>query len=352
MRPTRAKLVVLALVAALVGGLVLLNRGPSQLTVTARFDSLVGVYEGSEVRLMGVPIGAVTHIEPGPDYVTVTLAFDDKYPLPADAKAVIVSPSVIADRFVQLTPAYSGSGATLASGDLIPIERTATPVELDRIYESSNDVLQALGPNGANRDGALNDLLKVSANNLSGQGPAMRTMLHELAGAMDTLGAGSSDFFGTVEHLNSLSGSLASHDRDVRQFTAQLAQISTFLGGEGDDLRSTLKNLAAAFAVVQTFIKDNRQLVTDNIAGLVKVTGALVAQRDALQQLIEMSPTGLNDLNRTWDVGSQAVRTRSNSSVTFKNMAGALCDAFIRANVPDPQGACTALHTLLEGAAQ
>ena len=349
MKFTRARPITLIAVAALIGGLVLLNRGPSQTTITARFDSLVGVYEGSEVRLMGVPIGTVTNIEPGPDYVTVTLAYDDTYQLPADAKAVIVSPSVIADRFVQLTPAYAGSGPTLASGALIPIERTATPVELDRIYESSNEVLKALGPDGANKDGALSDLIGVSAENLDGQGPALKAMWHELGGALDTLGKGSSDFFGTVEHLNALSVSLAAHDRDVSQFTSQLAQISTFLGGEGDDLRNTLRNLSTAFAIVETFVRDNRKLMTQNIAGLIKVTGALVAQRDALQAIIEMAPTGLNDLNRTWDVGSQAVRTRSNSSVTMKNLSGALCDAFIRQEVADPEAACAAIHLALDG---
>lgn len=346
---TRARLVVVLVLAALVGGLLLLNRGPSQATITARFDSLVGVYEGSEVRLMGVPIGTVTHIEPGPDYVTVTMSYDDRYPLPADAKAVIISPSVIADRFVQLTPAYSGSGPTLQAGSLIPLERTATPVELDRIYESSDDVLKALGPHGANRNGALSDLVKVSADNLAGNGPAMRSMLHELSGALQTLGAGSSDFFGTVEHLSSLSGTLSAHDRSVSRFTSELAQISTFLGGEGDDLRATLRNLTAAFAIVQTFVGDNSRLLTHDLAGLTRLTQALVEQRAALQSLIEMAPTGLNDLNRTWDVGSQAVRTRSNSSVTFKNLSGALCDSFLRSRAPDPDGACAAIHALLDG---
>lgn len=349
MRFSRARLLALVAALALLGGLLLVNRGSGQTTVTARFDSLVGVYEGSEVRLMGVPIGTVTRIEPGPAYVTVTLSYDDTYQLPADAKAVIVSPSVIADRFVQLTPAYSGSGSTLASGALIPLERTATPVELDRIYESTNDVLEALGPNGANKDGALSDLVGVSARNLAGNGPAMRAMWRELGGALDTLGKGSDDFFGTVEHLNALSVSLATHDQDVRRFTSQLAQISTFLGGEGAELQATLRNLASAFAIVQTFVEDNRELLSRNMAGLIKVTGALVAERDALQAIIEMAPLGLNNLNRTWDVGSQAVRTRSNSSVTGKNMSGALCDAFIRSDVPDPETACLAIHALLDG---
>lgn len=349
MTQRKTRLVVVGVIAALLVGLVLVNRGPSQTSVTAHFDSVVGVYEGSEVRLMGVPIGIVTEIKPGPDHVTVTMAFDSTHRLPADAQAIIISPSVIADRFVQLTPVYDGSGPTLASGALIPRERTASPVELDRVYEASNEVLQTMGPNGVNKKGALNDLLGVSADNLEGNGRAMRSTLHELAGAVQTLGGGSSDLYGTVENLNDLSGALAKHDRDVARFTEQLGEISQFLGGEGDDLRETLQNLTSAFAIVETFVKDNRELLTDDIEGLVGVTGALVAEREALQALIEIAPTGLNNLNRTWDVGSQAVRTRSNSAFALKDLSGAICDAFIRGGGPDPQAACDALKTLLGG---
>ena len=34
--------------------------------------------------------------------------YDAKVDVPADAQAVIIAPSVVGDRFVQLTPAYEG----------------------------------------------------------------------------------------------------------------------------------------------------------------------------------------------------------------------------------------------------
>ena len=51
----------------------------------------------------------------------VEMEYDAKYKLPADAKAVIVTPTLVADRFVQLTPAYDGSGAAMADGADIPL---------------------------------------------------------------------------------------------------------------------------------------------------------------------------------------------------------------------------------------
>ena len=72
-------------------------------------------------------------------------------PVPADAKAVVVAASVVSDRYIQLTPAYTG-GPQLADDAVIPVSRTAVPVEVDQIYTSLNRLAQALGPNGAEQE--------------------------------------------------------------------------------------------------------------------------------------------------------------------------------------------------------
>ncbi len=50
----------------------------------------------------------------------VTFSYDDKYRVPASAKAAIVAPSLVSDRYVQLLPVYQ-SGPALAAGTRIPL---------------------------------------------------------------------------------------------------------------------------------------------------------------------------------------------------------------------------------------
>ena len=76
--------------------------------------------------------------------------YDSKYKVPADAKAVVISPSIVGDRFIQLTPAYDG-GQALPDNARLGLDRTATPLELDQIFGSINDLTKALGPEGANK---------------------------------------------------------------------------------------------------------------------------------------------------------------------------------------------------------
>lgn len=54
--------------------------------------------------------------------------------MPADAKAVILSPSLVTSRAIQLTPAYT-SGPAMADKTVIPLERTAVPVEYDDLRQ-------------------------------------------------------------------------------------------------------------------------------------------------------------------------------------------------------------------------
>ena len=54
------------------------------------------------------PVGKVDTVSPSGTKVKVKLHYDAKYKVPADAKAAVISPSIVGDRFVQLTPAYTG----------------------------------------------------------------------------------------------------------------------------------------------------------------------------------------------------------------------------------------------------
>lgn len=92
-------------------------------TFTAEFVSATGIYRGDDVRVMGVTVGRIEAIEPIGDKVRARLRVDSGQPIPADAKAVIMSPNLVSSRFIQLAPTYTG-GPQLASGATIPVSRT------------------------------------------------------------------------------------------------------------------------------------------------------------------------------------------------------------------------------------
>ena len=106
------------------------------------FDNSNGVFPGDDVRIRGVPVGKVEKIEPQPLRSKISFWFDRKYKVPADAKAVILSPQLVTGRAIQLTPPYTG-GPTMGNGAVIPQDRTAVPVEWDDL----RDATPAASPN-------------------------------------------------------------------------------------------------------------------------------------------------------------------------------------------------------------
>ncbi len=78
--------------------------GVGRTHLVAYFDNSNGIFVGDEVRIVGVPVGEIDEIEPQPMQVKISFWLDDQYKVPADAKAVILSPSLVTSRAIQLTP--------------------------------------------------------------------------------------------------------------------------------------------------------------------------------------------------------------------------------------------------------
>ena len=305
-------LVPLVVLGFVVAAAVSVLGGDTARTVVAHFPRTISVYEGSDVRVLGVPVGTVTRVEPTGTDVAVTMTYDEEVKLPADAKAVIIAPSVVGDRYVQLTPAYSGTGEVLADGAELSVDQTSEPLELDQIYDSLDRLNVALGPRGANRTGALSDLLSVTADNFGGQGTTFRQTIKDFSRLSATLAGNSDELFGSVEALGGFMATLAENDQTVRQFNQSLADVSTMLEGEREELVAATRNLSVALNAVKGFVEENKDSLSRNISGLNRVSKVLVRQRAALDEILRVAPGALNNLALTYNPQAGTLDTRAN----------------------------------------
>jgi phospholipid/cholesterol/gamma-HCH transport system substrate-binding protein len=294
---TGAIIVAAALVA---GGVILYRTSHQGKQVTAYFTDTIGVYPGSTVRVLGVPVGTVDAIQPQGTQVKVTMTVNSGVAVPADAKAVVVAASVVSDRYIQLTPAYTG-GPQLTDNATIPVSRTAVPVEVDQIYASLNRFAQALGPNALNKNGALSELVKTGAANLTGNGAYLHTMITQFGALSKTLGDNSGNLFATITHLQVFTSMLKANDGQVRLAEQQLADVSGFLAADRQDLGAALNQLATALGQVQGFIANNRSLLKSNITKLASITKILVDERASLAEAVNTIPLAVDNVVNAYD---------------------------------------------------
>jgi phospholipid/cholesterol/gamma-HCH transport system substrate-binding protein len=288
-------------------------------TLSARFDRTVGVYEQSDVRVLGVRIGQVTKITPEGDSVRVDMEYDAKYDLPAEARAVVVAPSIVSDRYVQITPAYT-DGPVLAEGSVLDVDRTEVPLELDEIYANLDELNVALGPEGANKNGALSDLLDVSAQNLEGNGEMLGATLEDFSLAIETLSDQRDDLFGTIGNLQQFTTTIASSDSTVRAFNRDLADVSDQLAGEREDLARAVRQLSIALGDVAVFVNENRDSLTTNVTELAELTKVLVDQKTALEEFLDTAPAALSNLQLAYNPGTGTLDTRDNNPGQWEHM--------------------------------
>lgn len=337
-------------VVLLVVALLLVFRGGDTRTVTAEFPRTVSLYKGSDVKILGVEVGEVDEVTPAGTKVRVTFHYDAKYKVPADAKAVVISPSIVGDRFVQLTPVFRG-GPVLADGARLGLDRTATPLELDEIFGSINDLTVALGPDGANKpdetgEGALTRLLDATARNFGGQGVQFNSTLKNLSKLTKTLADNKDELFGTVSEVERFTQTLAANDTTVRQFNDALAAGADLLADEREDFAAVLQNLSVALTEVKGFVAENKNLLSYNIRELNKLSKVLVKNREALDQSLTYAPAALNNLALAYNETAGTLDTRANIGESVTQLT-AKPSVVLCALLPDACGPLTSVLKIL-----
>ncbi|MCG5431343.1 MCE family protein [Mycobacterium sp. MYCO198283] len=283
---------VAALVIMLAAGIYTVWPHRAGTKLVAYFTSTVGLYPGDEVRIVGVPVGSIDAIDPRADDVRVTMSLHSGIKVPQDAQAVIIAPNLVAARFIQLTPAYS-SGATLADGAEIGLDRTAVPVEWDEVKEQLTDLSRQLGPHEGSLQGPLTAAVNQAADTFDGNGDSFRSAMRELSQVAGRLGDSRTDLFGTVKNLQVLINALSKSNEQIVQFSNHVASVSQVLAESTTDLDNTLATLNTALNDVRGFLGESNQALIGQVNKLADFTSLLSNQSDDIEQILHVTPNGL-----------------------------------------------------------
>jgi phospholipid/cholesterol/gamma-HCH transport system substrate-binding protein len=316
------------LVVALVAGLVVVLRaegGVGRTHLVAYFDNSNGIFAGDEVRIAGVPVGKIDTIEPQPLQVKISFWLDDQYKVPADAKAVILSPSLVTSRAIQLTPAYT-SGPVMADNTVIGRDRTAVPVEFDDFrqqLQKLNDALQPTQPGGVSPLGAL---VNTTAANLRGQGTIIRDTIIKLSQAISALGDHSNDLFTTLKNLSLLVSALQGSSDLLAQLNQNLATVTNLVSNDPNEVGNAVHDLGALAAELAGFVNDNRESLGVTADKLASVAQALHDSIPDIKDVLHVAPSTFQNFLNIYQP-AQGTLTGALSVNNFQNPITFLCGA-------------------------
>jgi phospholipid/cholesterol/gamma-HCH transport system substrate-binding protein len=290
----------IALVAVLIGGVYVLSSTGNTRRIVGYFASAVGLYPGDQVRVLGVPVGQIDTIEPRPSDVKITMSLSKDVNIPKDAQAIIMSPNLVAARFIQLTPAYTG-GAVLPDGGSIGLGRTGVPVEWDEVKESLTKLAVQLGPTTGSMQGPLGRVINQAADTLNGNGESFHSALRELSQTAGRLGDSRSDIFGTVKNLQILVNALSASNEQIVQFAGNVASVSQVLADSSRHLDNTLGTLNNALSDIRGFLHENNSTLIDTVNNLNDFAKTLSDQSENIEQVLHVAGPGIANFYNIYD---------------------------------------------------
>ena len=248
---------------------------------TALFTEAAGLQEGSDVKISGVKVGAVTDVALDRGKARVTFTVDSTVSLGSQTTAHIRTGSLLGERMVTLE---SAGTARLHARDIIPLPRTSSPYSL-------TDAVGDLTTNVAGTDTqSLNQSLDVLADTINQIAPQLGP---------------------TFDGLTRITRSLNGRNETVSELLKHTADVTTILAQRSDQVNTLILNANDLTGV----LVQRRQAIVDLLAGtsaLAKHLAGLIAENER-----ELAPT-LDKLNAVTGV---LVKNRDNLAKALPGLA-------------------------------
>lgn len=257
-----------------------LGGGP---TVAVDLGSSGGIFVGSEVTYRGLRVGRVSDLTLTEDGVRVHARLDRGTEVPRDTRAVVENRSAVGEQYLDLQP-RRGDGPILADGDVIPRDRTATPLPVERLLLDVDRTVRSVP-----KDDLVTTVDELGTA-FSGTGPDLARLIDNgnllTQAAIDAL----PQTVALLRNGRTVLDTQRDTSSQIVTFSANLARISETLESSDGDLRVVLDRGAVASKELQAVVRENDRALGTLLANLVTVGQVTSARAEGIDQLLITYP--------------------------------------------------------------
>jgi phospholipid/cholesterol/gamma-HCH transport system substrate-binding protein len=251
------------------------DTGDDPLTVRVVFADVLDLVPKSTVKVNDVSVGQVTDISLRGSNAEVTLELRNDTELPANALAEIRQTSLLGEKFVQLGPPPEGAAEEpLASGDVIPLERSGRNPEVEEVLGALSLLLNGGGV------AQLKTIAEELNLALEGREGAARSVLDQIRQLMTQLDDNKTDIVNAIESLNRLAISVREQEGTIDATLEQLPSALTSLDQQRGDLVRMLRALNRLGDVGVRVIRASKDSTIESLRLLDPVLTELAATGD------------------------------------------------------------------------
>ena len=294
--------------------------GIGRYQVTVELPQSAGLYARGNVTFLGGEVGKVEDVRLTDTGAEAILSLKADQRIPGNVKAEVHSQSAVGEQYLALVPQGNGGAPALKAGDVIPVDRTSVPPDINELLGATNRGLLAIpGDN-------LKTTIDESYVAFGGLGPEIgRIVRGSTALAIDAR-QNLDDLTNLIDGAAPVLDTQTDSSDAVNAWAAHLASITRQLKDNDSGVRGILKKGPdAAEQIRQLFDKLNPTLPVV-LANLVSVNQVGITYRDGLEQLLVLLPQGAG-------IMQAAGVANKDSKTPYK---GAFLSFNLNVNVPPP----------------
>ncbi len=293
-RKTIIQMAILTLITVVAGAVMIFSFiglpgmlfGAGQYRVTLQLPQAGGLYPRANVTWRGTEVGRVHSVnltESG--IVEADLALNKRFKIPADLDAQVLSVSAVGEQYVALLP-RTDNGPFLEAGDVIPVDRSYIPPDVNSVLESTNRGLQSI-PHGN-----LKTVIDEAYTAVGGLGPELsRFVKGSTALAIDArknLG----ELTTLIDKSQPVLDSQTDTSGAIQRWAANLDDITGQLQQQDQALAGVITKGAPAADEVRALFDRLQPTLPIVLANLVSVGEVAVTYQPNLEQLLVLLPQG------------------------------------------------------------
>jgi phospholipid/cholesterol/gamma-HCH transport system substrate-binding protein len=292
-RKILTQLAIFILIAVISGAVMIFNFinlpamlfGVGEYRVTIQLPEAGGIYQRGNVTYRGTEVGRIEDVRLTDDGVEATLVLRSNQSIPADLDAEVHSQSAVGEQFIALLP-RSGDGPTLQDGDVIPMDRTTVPTDVNTLLDATNRGLQAIP--GDNLKTAVDEAYIA----IGGLGPEIQRFVKgSTALAIDSR-ANLNELTTLIDQSKPVLDSQTDTGDSIQAWASHLATISGQLRDQDAAVEGVITRGSPAADEVRALLDRFQPTLPVLLANLVSVGEVAITYQPNLEQLLVLLPQG------------------------------------------------------------
>jgi phospholipid/cholesterol/gamma-HCH transport system substrate-binding protein len=263
--------------------------GVDRYTITVKLPEAGGLYPGGNVTYRGVEIGRVRAVHLTQTGAEAVLQMDSDVHVPADLDAQVHSVSAVGEQYVELLP-RTPQGPSLKDGDVIPVNRTYVPPDINSLLDAANRGLSVIP-----RDN-LKTVVDEGYVALGGLGPELSRLVKGTTDLAIDARKNLDAITGLIDQSKPLLDSQTASSNSVQAWAAHLANITSQLRNNDSALAGVLQKGGPAVDQARSLIDRLNPTLPIVLANVVSVGQVGVTYRDNLEALLVELPQGTADM--------------------------------------------------------